>query len=71
MTTPSGMLLEVQYDEDHPREWFYQPSQFNMMLAAFATKNKIWEHEGEWRLVRLGIGLVPFPPEALDQEIMG
>ena len=69
--SPGGMLLEVQYQRHYPRERFYQPGMFNMLLAALCTKADVWRHEAEWRLVRGQIGEVSFPPEALDQVIMG
>ena len=66
-----GMLLEVQYKEHHPHEQFYQSGMFNMLRAALCTKAKMWEHEGEWRIVLEGPGDVAFPPHALDGIVMG
>jgi hypothetical protein len=66
------LLLPVDYCVSYPVVEFYRTGLFDRVYATIATKAKVWEHEGEWRMVSPNrVGLVPFDPPTLEAVVLG
>jgi hypothetical protein len=68
-----GPPVQVAYEADYPRISFYRDSRFRRTWGQFATKSLVWQHEQEWRIVRLhgARSKQSFDPASLDAIIMG
>lgn len=67
-----GIFARIHYAQAYPGFKFFETTDEEQGRHLLFTKSADWQHEDEWRIVRVkGVGLLAFPPEYLDAVIFG
>jgi len=66
--------VDVKYLHKFPNINFYdiESHQHQFLTAMLGSKSSVWQHEKEWRLVKVsGSGYVRIPPKMIDGVVLG
>jgi hypothetical protein len=68
-----GEVLQVSYNTDFPRLRYFEMTPEEYGRVVVLSKDKAWEYEQEWRLLRIDEppGLRPHRPEAMTGIVLG